>query len=289
MKALAEFILRGRFQAFTVALIGNFFPFIGQAAIGLVSLSKGVAQGFWVFMWVSLPLVLMHYISADNPLLITLSIASLGLMVVTAGMHKALASWQWTILTAMAVSSVIALSCGLLMQVHIETLISQVKEFLSEISSGQNQTSVQLVMTEPMLLGLVAMILSAGSIISLMISRWWQSLIHNPGGFQNEFHSFKIESKIAVVLVVVTLAGILLPKEYQFWVQMVAMPLVLAGIALIHFAVKLQNLGGHWLLLLYVTLLLFATKVAVFIIVLAVADSFLDIRSRLVEHKNHKL
>ena len=285
MKALAEFILRGRFQAFTVALLGNFFPVIGQAAVGLVSLSKGVTQGFWLFMWVSLPLVLMHYVSADNPLLITVSIASLGLMVVTAAMHKALASWQWTILTAVVASSLIALACGLLMQEHVEALISQVKQFLGEMSSGQNQTAVKLVMTQSMLLGLVAMILSVGSIISLMVSRWWQSLIQNPGGFQKEFHNFKIESKIAALLIVAIVLGMLLPKEHQFWVQMIALPLLLAGIALIHYAVSFQGLGGHWLVLLYVTLLLFGATIAVFIVVLAAVDSYLDLRSRLVEYK----
>ena len=285
MKALAEFILRGRFQAFTVALLGNFFPVIGQAAVGLVSLSKGVTQGFWLFMWVSLPLVLMHYISADNPLLITVSIASLGLMVVTAAMHKALASWQWTILTAVVASSLIALACGLLMQEHVEALISQVKQFLGEMSSGQNQTAVKLVMTQSMLLGLVAMILSVGSIISLMVSRWWQSLIQNPGGFQKEFHNFKIESKIAALLIVAIVLGMLLPKEHQFWVQMIALPLLLAGIALIHYAVSFRGLGGHWLVLLYVTLLLFGATIAVFIVVLAAVDSYLDLRSRLVEYK----
>ena len=285
MKALAEFILRGRFQAFTVALLGNFFPVIGQAAVGLVSLSKGVAQGFWVFMWVSLPLMLMHYVSADNPLLITVSIASLGLMVVTAAMHKALASWQWTILTAVVASSIIALACGLLMQEHVEALISQVKQFLGEMSSGQNQTAVKLVMTKSMLLGLVAMILSVGSIISLMVSRWWQSLIQNPGGFQKEFHNFKIESKIAALLIVAIVLGMLLPKEHQFWVQMIALPLLLAGIALIHYAVSFRGLGGHWLVLLYVTLLLFGATIAVFIVVLAAVDSYLDLRSRLVEYK----
>lgn len=285
MKALAEFILRGRFQAFTVALLGNFFPVIGQAAVGLVSLSKGVTQGFWLFMWVSLPLVLMHYVSADNPLLITVSIASLGLMVVTAAMHKALASWQWTILTAVVASSLIALACGLLMQEHVEALISQVKQFLGEMSSGQNQTAVKLVMTQSMLLGLVAMILSVGSIISLMVSRWWQSLIQNPGGFQKEFHNFKIESKIAALLIVAIVLGMLLPKEHQFWVQMIALPLLLAGIALIHYAVSFRGLGGHWLVLLYVTLLLFGATIAVFIVVLAAVDSYLDLRSRLVEYK----
>lgn len=285
MKALAEFILRGRFQAFTVALLGNFFPVIGQAAVGLVSLSKGVTQGFWLFMWVSLPLVLMHYVSADNPLLITVSIASLGLMVVTAAMHKALASWQWTILTAVVASSLIALACGLLMQEHVEALILQVKQFLGEMSSGQNQTAVKLVMTQSMLLGLVAMILSVGSIISLMVSRWWQSLIQNPGGFQKEFHNFKIESKIAALLIVAIVLGMLLPKEHQFWVQMIALPLLLAGIALIHYAVSFRGLGGHWLVLLYVTLLLFGATIAVFIVVLAAVDSYLDLRSRLVEYK----
>ena len=78
MKALAEFILRGRLQALMVALIGSFFPLISTAVIALVSLCKGAKEGTLLFLWVSLALVLLQQSGTENPLLTAVSIVSLG-------------------------------------------------------------------------------------------------------------------------------------------------------------------------------------------------------------------
>jgi len=287
-KALAEYILRGRIQAFVVALLGNFFPFLGPAAVALVSLVKGLTQGFWVFMWVSLPLMLLHYMSADNPLLIAVSIASLGLMVIAGTVHQALASWQWTILATIAASIVVAIGFGLLMTANVNDLIGQIMAVFAEISEMQGDTLQQLTITKSSLLGVIAIVLSVGCVISMLMARWLQSLIYNPGGFQKEFHTFKIESKTTVVLISAVLLGVMLPKDYQFWTTLAAIPLLLSGIALIHFSVKQLQLGGHWLILFYVAPFLFGALVAVFLVGLAAGDSFLDIRSRLLKYKNRK-
>ena len=92
MKALAEFILRGRLQALIVALIGSFFPLISSAAIALVSLCKGAREGTLLFLWIALALVLIQQAGSENPLLTAVSIASLGIMVVAATVHKIMAS-----------------------------------------------------------------------------------------------------------------------------------------------------------------------------------------------------
>lgn len=287
-RALAEYVLRGRIQATVVALLGNFFPFIGPSAVALVTLTKGIAQGFWVFMWVSLPLMLLHYMSADNPLLIVVSVASLGLMVVAGTVHQALASWQWTILATIVASMAVALGFGLLMATSVNNLMEQIMAVFAEISEMQDNTLQQLTVTKPSLLGGVAMVLSLGCVISMLIARWWQSLIYNPGGFQEEFHSFKIESKTTVVLISAVLLGVVMPKDYQFWTMLAAIPLLLSGIALIHFTIKQFQLGGHWLVILYLAPFLFGALIAMFLVSLAVGDSFLDIRSRLLEYKNRK-
>ena len=120
----------------------------------------------------------------------------------------------------------------------------------------------------------------------MMIARWWQSLIYNPGGFQEEFHKFTIESKTTVVLVGLMLLGMLLPKESAFWMTLPTIPLLFSGIALIHFSVKHFQLGGHWLVLSYLSPLLFGALVALLLMGLAIGDSFLDLRGRLLKYKN---
>ncbi len=77
MRALAEFIMRGRAQACAVGLLGNLFPFVSPATIGLVTLRKGSGEGLLVALWAVLPLIVYIYISDSSPLLTAVSVASL--------------------------------------------------------------------------------------------------------------------------------------------------------------------------------------------------------------------
>ena len=288
MIALANFILRGRVQALAVAFIGSFFPLISSATIALVSLCKGAKEGLLLFLWISLILVLIQQASTDNPLLAAVSIASLGIMVIAAKVHRHLASWQWTLLATIAISVACAFSFGLLMGSEVTAFLTTVEAMFAAINSKQQDAQISLDLTESMLLGIVATLLAIGSIMSLMLARWWQAGIYNPGGFQKEFHSFKIEAKVAVILVAVLLAGQFMSKSLQIWSDLAALPLLIAGIALVHFAVKLLDQGRQWLAFLYVGIILAGKPVTVILLVLGLTDSLIDLRSRLEGYKNSK-
>ena len=288
MKALAEFILRGRLQALIVALVGSFFPLISSAAIALVSLSKGAKEGILLFLWISLALVLIQQAGSENPLLTAVSIASLGIMVVAATVHKILASWQWTLLATIVVAGVISLAFGMLMGSSVTALVATAQEMLTAVKSQGQDAQLSFALTESMLLGLVATILAIGSFMSLALARWWQAGIYNPGGFQNEFHSFTIEAKVAVLLIIVLMVGQILPKSAQIWTELAALPLLVAGIALVHFTVKLFGQGKQWLAFLYVGMIMVGKPVILVLVVLALTDSLIDLRSRLEGYKNSK-
>ena len=288
MKALAEFILRGRLQALIVALVGSFFPLISSAAIALVSLSKGAKEGILLFLWISLALVLIQQAGSENPLLTAVSIASLGIMVVAATVHKVLASWQWTLLAIVVAAVIISLAFGILMGSSVTSLVAAAQDMLANVKNQEQDTQLSIELTESMLLGLVATILAIGSMMSLMLARWWQAGIYNPGGFQKEFHSFTIEVKVAVLLVAIVLTGQILPNSSQIWAELAALPLLVAGIALVHFTVKLFGQGKQWLAFVYVGMIMVGKPVILVLVVLALTDSLIDLRSRLEGYKNSK-
>lgn len=288
LKALAEFILRGRLQALIVALVGSFFPLISSAAIALVSLSKGAKEGILLFLWISLALVLIQQAGSENPLLTAVSIASLGIMVVAATVHKVLASWQWTLLAIVVAAVIISLAFGILMGSSVTSLVAAAQEMLANVRNQEQDTQLSIELTESILLGLVATILAIGSMMSLMLARWWQAGIYNPGGFQKEFHSFTIEVKVAVLLVAIVLTGQLLPNSSQIWTELAALPLLVAGIALVHFAVKQFGQGKQWLAFVYVGMIMLGKPVTLILVVLGLTDSLIDLRSRLEGYKNSK-
>lgn len=288
MKALAEFILRGRLQALVVALIGSFFPLISSAAIALVSLCKGAKDGTLLFLWVSLALVLAQQAGAENSLLTAVSISSLGMMVFTASVHRVLASWQWTLLATVLVAVICAQGFGLFMGSSVTALVATAQEMLNAVTS-EEQTRSSVSLTESMVLGLIATILAVGSVMSLMLARWWQAGIKNPGGFQKEFHSFAIDANIAVMLILVLIAGQFFSKNTQIWADLAALPLLIAGIALVHYVVKLFNQGKQWLAFLYAGIIMLGNPVTLILVVLSLTDSLIDLRSKLEGYKKPKV
>ena len=288
MKALAEFILRGRLQALMVALIGSFFPLISTAAIALVSLCKGAKEGTLLFLWVSLALVLLQQSGTENPLLTAVSIVSLGIMVLAAEVHRVMASWQWTLLVIVVIAVVSAQGFAILMGASVTSLVATAQDVLNAVKSQGQDAQLSIALSESMLLGLVATILAIGSMMSLMLARWWQAGVQNPGGFQKEFHGFSIDAKIAVILIVTLVVGQFFSQSTQIWVNIAALPLIIAGIALVHFAVKLFGQGRQWLAFLYVGMIMVGKPVTLLLVVLALTDSLIDLRSRLEGYKKAK-
>ena len=288
MKALAEFILRGRLQALIVALIGSFFPLISTSAVALVSLCKGAKEGTLLFLWVSLALVLLQQSGSENPLLTAVSIVSLGIMVLAAEVHRVMASWQWTLLVIVLVAVISAQGFALLMGSSVTSLVATAQDLLNAVKNQGQDAQLSIALSESMLLGLVATILAIGSMMSLMLARWWQAGIQNPGGFQKEFHGFSIDAKIAVILIVILVVGQFFSQSAQIWVDIAALPLIIAGIALVHFAVKLFGQGRQWLAFLYVGMIMVGKPVTLLLVVLGLTDSLIDLRSRLEGYKKPK-
>jgi hypothetical protein len=288
LKALAEFILRGRLQALIVALIGSFFPLISTSAVALVSLCKGTKEGTLLFLWVSLALVLLQQSGSENPLLTAVTIVSLGIMVLAAEVHRVMASWQWTLLAIVVVAVVSAQGFAMLMGSSVTSLVATAQDLLNAVKSQGQDAQTSIVLSESMLLGLVATILAIGSIMSLMLARWWQAGVQKPGGFQKEFHGFSIDAKIAVILIVILVVGQFFSQSAQIWADIAALPLIVAGIALVHFAVKLFGQGRQWLALLYVGMIMVGKPVTLLLVVLGLTDSLIDLRSRLEGYKKPK-
>jgi hypothetical protein len=275
-------------QALIVALIGSFFPLISTAAIALVSLCKGAKEGTLLFLWVSLALVLIQQSGSENPLLTAVSIVSLGIMVLAAEVHRVMASWQWTLLVIVVIAAVSAQGFAILMGSSVTSLVATAQDLLNAVKSQGQDAQLSIALSESMLLGLVATILAIGSIMSLMLARWWQAGVQNPGGFQKEFHGFSIDAKIAVILIVILVVGQFFSQSAQIWLDIAALPLIIAGIALVHFAVKLFGQGRQWLAFLYVGMIMVGKPVTLLLVVLGLTDSLIDLRSRLEGYKKPK-
>ena len=132
----------------------------------------------------------------------------------------------------------------------------------------------------PVLTGLLAALLQITTLLSLMLGRYWQALLYNPGGFGLEFRALRFSPAPAMVL----LAGMLLAPSLGVQAAMLAplcsVPLVFAGIALVHGLVAQNRMSRFWLVGLYVTLALFMQLLYPLLAILAIVDSLFDFRGR---------
>lgn len=290
MRALAEFIMRGRAQACCVALLGTFFPFVSPATIGLVTLRKGSTEGLVILLWAALPSIVSYYFGQGSGLLTLVSVVSLLMMVVSANVLRVTSSWQATMLATMLVAIAVTLGFGLLLSAEVDLLIAKVSEIFAEIAASQGGQQAEgqepVVPTRPLVLGLVALMLSISAIVSLLLSRWWQAMLYNPGGFGEEFHNLRLDIRVAGGSLLAFTLLLYLPGDFRFWAELMALPLLISGLSLVHYGVKALSQGRQWLVFMYVGLVVSGPVIGGLLVGLGIADSILNLRLRLTANKD---
>ena len=286
MRALAELIMRGRAQACGVALFGWLLPLVSPATIGLVSLRKDSSEGLIVTLWAILPWLALYFAGDVSPLIVLLPLAVLVVIAAIASVLRSSASWQWTLVIVGVVSAIATIAIGFLASAEVDLVVVAIAEFFAEIGAQAGiSDEFDFTPDRTFVLGLFAWLIGFTAVCALFVSRWWQSLLFNPGGFQKEFHEFRLDQSVAIVLIAFVIAGVVLPLAYRPWVELLSLPLLIAGVAVVHSSVKIMGMGVHWLGLMYFGLL-FIGPTGTVLIGLGLVDSILNLRSRLAAFKN---
>ncbi len=285
MRALAGFIMRGRMQATLVVAGCSALPllyWLGAAAGSLVLLRRGLKDALGVLALGVLP-ALLWWLTFDDPraLLVLLGSSSLALVL------RASESWSRVLLVSIAMGLVFAGVLGAAFRPQIEALSQELIKILpmalgevyQQLSVEERARLARLI--APILTGLIAALLQAISVLSLILGRYWQAVLYNPGGFGREFRAIRIPLGPAMLLLACMLVGPNFGPQLAMLTPMCSVPLAFAGLALIHGLVAQGRLARFWLVGLYVTLLPFMQLIYPLLVVLAIVDSLVDFRGRL--------
>ncbi|WP_454913168.1 hypothetical protein [Stutzerimonas chloritidismutans] len=283
MRALAEFIMRGRMQAIFVVAGAAALPmlfWLSAAAGSLVLLRRGLNDAVGVLVWAVLPALAWWYFGDPRTLLVLLGSLGLALQL------RSQASWVRVMLCSVGLGLLYVWALGAVFGEPIAALASELQKVLPDALSGAYQ---QLSVEErgrlesllaPVLTGLLAALLQVVTLLSLMLGRYWQAALYNPGGFGSEFRTLRFPPLLAVLLLVGMLLGPNLGAQLAVLTPLCSVPLVFAGIALMHGLVAQGRLPRFWLVGLYVTLVLFMQLIYPLLAVLAIVDSLFDFRGR---------
>ncbi len=278
---LAQYILKGRWQAIIVALIGHFVLFLTQFSIGLVTLKKGVKEGLLVSLWALLPSVVLALTTQTQILLVYASVANVLLCLLAAYALKVTVSWPKTLVF---ITFACALSAAILV-VLAGDLSAQYNTFLrdltaKEVESASLAANMFAAWGNVHFAAVFAFFLAVGTVISLLFARWMQAMVSNPGGFKQEFHSLRLplQSSLLLMLLIVVLQSV--GNGFAYWSLLFALPLFMAGLGLIHGFVGARQYGTGALVALYVILVVFY-PIALFITLIGLIDSWIDCRKKL--------
>lgn len=281
MKGLANFIMRGRLQALVVAVAGAgslLFCWISAAAIALVTLRRGPGQGAWLLLWAVLPAgALMLAFGDSGPLALLLGTGALALVL------RISVSLPMALLASVPVGLVTGLAVAMFGGPVLEQMLVFFDQFLGNLEQQMAaEGAAAVTLARPTALQVAGMLGAANAVFSvlcLLLARWWQAALYNPGGFGSEFRALYYPPAVSTVLLVAALALASFGLEYRSWASICLVPLTAAGLALLHARMQMRGRSMGLLVGFYVAWLLFDLA-KIMVVIAAVADSWLGFRQR---------
>ena len=281
MRGLAEFIMRGRWQALGVAVLGSgslLFGWVSAAAIALVTLRNGSASGGWLTLWAILPAIIIAAISGDTGSVLLL-LGTFSLAVILRESVSLSLAVMASVPLALLGGAALTLFNGVFLQELVATFNQALAQFEQELAQGEAAEMVFNVVSVPQVAALLATGNAVIALLSLILGRYWQASLYNPGGFGEEFRALRLP--VGAVLLMASAALILwwMGADWRVWSAVVVLPLTIVGFSLLHAFAKRAGKGVTWLALMY-SLWIVLDPVKWLWVGCVVIDTFADVRGR---------
>jgi hypothetical protein len=302
MSALAQFIMRGRSQAiltvcfFTIlSWLLSLASLLAAAALALPALRRGPREGLIIAAG-ALPIV-----AIAGQLLMGSAVQAAGFALVI-WVPMLFVSWVLRATTNLSAAVTATLGIGVISVIGFYAIVDDVSGFwhhqfeviLKPILEQQMQAGgeVPIALTLDLFARYATGSVAAGSvlsvILSLLLARWWQAGLYNPGGFRKEFVAMRLGKPVALTLLAMIGAIFALGGEGSVFMANLALPafvgFMMAGFAGIHALLSDHPAGRFWLTGLYIGIM-FVTPLILVVSLVGLSDSWFDWRHRFVRTK----
>ncbi len=306
LQRLTHYLLRHRWQALALTFISTFIPVIGIIGIlyaAFITLVKGVVEGAIFTLASILPYIITFAITGTNestsPSLVAwaavgVAILSNVLTWIFAVMLRRKTSWslilQIAALVGVLVISVIHLIYpgvtdwwGVELQSYYKQAAAVTTGVLKSGPSIPTEAQLEAISaTKQYATGLMVAAILFNALLQLIVARWWQALIYNPGSLRRELHNIRL-STLAGLLFLVSFVLSYLGNSVVLDIMPVLYILFgAAGLSLIHYFFGLirSPTKWFWMSVFYVALII-ALPTSLFLIsILALLDVWFDVRKR---------
>jgi len=286
MRILGNYILRGRLQAIATVtaftLLSLLIPpaayILSGTPLGLVTLRKGRQAGIQVMLGAMLMVVVFA-------LIVQLPVQ----LVVVYAIFIWFPVWFCAaMLRLTAQQGMVVLVAGLMAMVVLTTLYvtlgdvsawwqEWLNQFIDNTVPAGRQAEYRTLLLPAV--EFINALLVAGLLINLvttiLLSRWWQSILFNPGGFSKEFQALNLPAVLLILVTLVFIASWTLSEPWSLLARDVLIITIFMflfqGLALIHRTIKARQLPAFWLVIMYI-LLFIVPQTVLFLACVGMAD-----------------
>jgi len=299
MKALASFIMQGGRQATivvaTMAILSLLMPplvIISVAAVCLVTLRNGSVDGLRVLIGATVATALIGYIVLGTSIV---AFSYLFMMWLPAFLVSLVLRETGQLNLALECLVVLGMVAVVGVYVAIDdpaqlwmTGIHDALKALSEqqplpISDDELKAGVEL--WSHYITGLVVAGTLFSLLMSLLLGRWWQGLLFNAGGFDEEFQHFRLLPRDGLVFIALMTMAFLLdgfPAEliWNLDIQLLLLFLIV-GVSVVHVVIKSKS-SSRYLLFSFYVMVFFVPHLILPLIVIGLSDVWMNWRQRFI-------
>ena len=283
MARLAHYVMASEWRAALIASLLLFLPLFswaGASVVALYALRRGVEKSLLVTAVPVLCASLMAFGFGDPSILLVLAIT-----IVLAGVLYRTLSWTSVLLIGLGLSLILVFLVGAVYEETLKGLVVAIKEVVASPAQlaalGVDSVTVDAWMAS-LSVGALSFVQIVSAIFALIFARAVQAQAYNPGGFKAEFEAVILPPMFAVGCLVLATTGFLIDPWMLRFTPVGALPLMFAGIALVHGLTSMRESRGL-IIMFYVALVFFTPYLLMLLALLAVIDAFVDFRARVCQ------
>lgn len=275
MKELARWAMLSRRNAILAVSLCTAIPmlfWLGAALLSLTIMRQGLEASRSIVAWALLPAVAWLGIGDPMPFMAVAGSAIL------AAVLRTTVRLDITLIAASVVGCVLYLLLPLLMPEILALILESAIQVAEQLLAEQAEVLLEYNLhIQAMVQGFLSAIYLLIIILSVLLGRYLQSGLYNPKGFGLEFKQLKLPVAYSAAVIVLILTATTLPPVLAGMVPAFAIPVLLAGLALLH-GLASKKAGSGWMIPVYLALFLFGPYMFTLLIFLALLDSMLNFR-----------
>jgi hypothetical protein len=290
MKWIAAYIMRGRLEAIllasTLAMLSLLLvplSVFSSGAVALVTLRKGAYEGLIILACSSLAAAVLATLIQVPYTFILLYGLVLWLpmwvlaIVLREGRHISLA------IEIAVLIGIVGVIGYYLFNEDPAAMWKKVMPSMVPPNAPVDNVQEMIDLMAPYMTGIAAAGAVFSMLLGLLLGRWWQAALYNPGGFKQEFLELRVQPRLGVICIAIIVIAVVSPGALsQIAWNITILIFVLytfIGTAVLHTVFSRMKLGKYAVPMFYITLFLIPHSLLPVALV-GFSDTWLDIRNR---------